>query len=175
MNRGIRTALVALVAGSMLAASGPATAASAPTDPPGCVDPISRVRFNATVVGTSGDDVFWVQPGAVVATFGGDDSVFTEQVGAGGRIIACLGDGADYFGPSMLGNMSPGTFAVRGEGGRDILTGGTGNDYLLGGSGSDIHLGGPGRDSGDAGTGADLCDIEVDLGAEPCEFWGVLP
>jgi hypothetical protein len=154
--------------GATVITGGPATAKAA--DPPAtCTDPRTNVTFSATVVGTDGPDLFWARPGDVIVTRGGDDSVFSDF--AGPNAIVCLGDGADYFGPSTLGNVVQGGFGVRGENGRDVMIGGSGDDYLVGGEGSDIHLGGPGHDRGDAGPGVDLCDLEVDV-TSTCEFWG---
>ena len=155
--------------------SGGATAATPTGQPtkiqpaagPTCTDPRSNVTRNATVVGTSGPDVIWARAGDVIATLAGDDTVFSDQ--AGPDVLVCLGDGADFFGPSAVAGPVAGGFAVLGEGGRDMLMGGDGADYLVGGAGADIHYGGSGTDIGDPGPDIDVCSVEVDV-TGTCEY-----
>jgi Ca2+-binding RTX toxin-like protein len=130
-----------------------------------CTDPRTGVTFNATIIGTEGPDVIWATAGSVVATLGGDDTVYSDF--AGPNVVACLGDGADSFWPSVLGNVVQGSFGVRGGNGRDVLMGGSGNDYLIGDAGNDALIGGPGTDIGDGGLDVDQSDVESRLS---CEF-----
>lgn len=75
--------------------------------------------FEATIVGTPGDDVLVGTPGRdVIVGLGGDDII---RAGRGSDFV-CAGDGEDR---------------VRGGGGNDWLDGGSGYDLLVGGSGAD--------------------------------------
>ena len=83
---------------------------------------------DATVVGTSGDDVLHGTAGADVIVAGGGD----DKVKAGdGRDLVCGGDGDD----KLIGGA--GGDQLLGEGGNDKLVGGPGKDRLVGGPGKD--------------------------------------
>ncbi|WP_433261151.1 hypothetical protein ACQPZF_26045 [Actinosynnema sp. CS-041913] len=161
----VATLLVGALAtvGAMVTAVGPATAA--PTTSYTCNDPLTGVDFLASWTGTGASDIIWAQPGSVLVSLGGDDSVYSEI--AGPTAIACLGNGADTFGNSDLQQSSVGYFRVRGEDGNDNITGGNGNDVLVGGKDNDTLVGGPGQDRVDGGPGVDRCDAEIETN---CEF-----
>lgn len=171
MNRSVRTVLAgafagALAAGTALLGAAPAGAEPKPAPAPlTCTDPRTGVALNATIVGTPGDDIIWATPGSVVKALGGDDIVFTDDIGT--RAVICLDGGADWSGPSDPANVSVGAFSITGGAGPDSITGGTGNDMLLGEEGNDSLTGGPGMDTADGGDGADRCDAESEM---YCEF-----
>ncbi len=91
----------------------------------------------ATIVGTSGDDVIQGTDGAdVVVAFQGDDKV----LGAGGDDLICGNRGEDL---------------IRGQAGDDRLYGGHGADRLDGGAGTDLLVGGAQADHLIGGEGPD--------------------
>jgi Ca2+-binding RTX toxin-like protein len=86
----------------------------------------------ATILGTSGNDVIYGTSGNdVIVTFGGDDTIYA---GAGNDVVCADGVG-------QVGNDR-----IFGQDGDDSLHGGMGNDYQVGGPGADASYGGPGDD-----------------------------
>lgn len=166
MARSHSTRLLPLFSGigliATLALAAPAGATSAP--PVTCNDPVTGVTFNASTIGSPGDDIIWAKPGDVVAALGGNDIVFTDDVSS--RAIVCLGEGADWLGTSD--ELSPrGGLRIRGGGGPDTIFGGDGNDTILGEGGNDLIVGGKGTDSADGGADVDKCDADTEAN---CEF-----
>lgn len=140
-------ALVAFGAG-LTAVAGPASA-----------DELTCFGQTVTIVGTGDSDVIDLtgNPGQVVATLGGDDTV----VGSSGDDVVCLGDGADRLegnGGDDRADGGDGKDAMFGGDGTDTLFGGPGNDTLGGGSGNDTLAGDPGNDSLVGGKGNDVLD-----------------
>lgn len=95
-------------------------------------------RFDATIVGTSGDDLLEGTPGRdVIVGLDGDDSI----MGHGGNDLICGGPGDDL---------------IDGGSGTDRIYGNDGDDEIYGGVGADKLMGGPGLDMLDGGGGSDL-------------------
>lgn len=151
---------------------------------------VPLVRFcqgqQATVVGTSGDDILVGTSGRDVFFGGlGDDQI----VGLGGDDLICGGGGDDNInagqgndvviagngddvvrgrrGNDQINggggdddiNGNAGDDAVQGANGVDLLRGGQGNDILRGGNGGDTLLGGAGTDQVFGDRGIDRCPI----------------
>lgn len=104
----------------------------------------------ATIVGTSGDDVI-VGTAAfdVIVGLGGDD----EIDGRGGIDRICGNAGDDV----LVGNG--GKDQLHGGADSDVLLGGGSQDRLFGGSGDDTLIGGVGSELYDGGGGADFVDF----------------
>lgn len=93
----------------------------------------------ATLVGTSGNDVLTGTSGKdVVVALGGNDVVTS----LGGNDVVCAGAGRDKV------NAGGGKDRLLGQGGNDRLRGAGGKDNLRGGGGTDRCHGGPGVDRG---------------------------
>ncbi len=104
--------------------------------------------FNATIVGTAGNDnLLGTAGGDVIIGLAGDDRIS----GGGGNDVVCAGTGIDV---------------VVGGAGADVVLGGEGNDFLTGTDGDDATFGESGDDSLDGGNGTDLADGWV--GADRC-------
>lgn len=100
-----------------------------------------------TLVGRSGDDLFYGGAGDdILAGGGGNDQLF----GGTGNDFLNGGSGNDW----LIGGF--GNDEIYGGAGDDSLSGGEGNDMLYGGRGDDIVSGGNGRDQLWGGKGADL-------------------
>lgn len=92
---------------------------------------------DATIIGTTGNDVIEGTDGAdVIVTGPGKDKVKA----GGGKDLVCGGDDRDK---------------LTGGGAKDLLKGSQGNDRLDGGGGNDRPTGGPGNDRVDGGPGRD--------------------
>jgi uncharacterized repeat protein (TIGR01451 family) len=110
---------------------------------------------DATIVGTSGDDVLAGTKGRdVVLARGGDDEILSAE----GNDLICAGRGADVV------KAGDGRDVMRGAGGKDRMAGQAGNDKvrgqargdrLRGGAGDDLLAGGPGDDRCRGGSGTD--------------------
>ena len=143
----------------------------------------------ATIVGTSNDDVLTGTDEAdVIAALGGDDVVY----GLAGADVICGshghdrligGDGADRIfafngsdrveggpGPDLIFG-GRGADTLLGDAGRDVLKGGPGFDTLIGGAQRDTLLGGLHRDQLFGGTELDTCYSPGDQLSE-CERGG---
>ncbi len=104
--------------------------------------------FNATVVGTAGnDDLAGTGGRDVILGLGGDDRI----AGGGGDDVVCAGTGVDQ---------------VSGGAGADVLLGGEANDFLSGTDNDDALFGEGGDDALSGGTGTDLADGWV--GSDRC-------
>jgi Ca2+-binding RTX toxin-like protein len=121
----------------------------------------------ATLVGTSGDDVLVGTAGAdVIAGLEGNDILRGEA----GNDLICAGPGGDVAKggggkDAILGQED--NDRLGGQGARDLLNGGTGKDRASGGGGSDLIRGkggndrlsgGPGNDGLRGGAGRDSCN-----------------
>jgi Ca2+-binding RTX toxin-like protein len=96
--------------------------------------------FNATIIGTAGDDnIEGTRNPEVILALGGNDRI----AAAGGNDIVCAGTGID--------RVSGGT-------GVDIVLGGDGVDIITGDDGDDAVFGEVGNDTLDGGVGSDLLD-----------------
>jgi uncharacterized repeat protein (TIGR01451 family) len=110
---------------------------------------------DATIVGTSGDDVLiGTAKRDVILARGGADEIH----GADGNDLICAARGADTV------KAGDGRDVMRGAGGRDRLSGQGGDDQvrgqsrgdrLRGGAGDDLLSGGPGEDRCRGGSGTD--------------------
>jgi Ca2+-binding RTX toxin-like protein len=90
----------------------------------------------------------------------GPGSQYVVVRGCRATVHAGAGDDVVRHHPSAFpcgGAVAARAFTAYGEGGDDILTGGTGDDRLMGGPGRDTAKGGPGRD---------VCSAEVRIGCE---------
>ncbi len=136
MNKGFALGVAVAMMAAVLA-TGPA-ASAAPTAWCG--------GKQATIVGTTGNDVLTGTPGNdVIQAFGGNDVVY----GKGGDDIICGGHGNDrLYGGDGADKIYAFKGADRLEGGKgpDTLFGGPGRDSLLGNNGADVLKGGPGID-----------------------------
>jgi Ca2+-binding RTX toxin-like protein len=102
--------------------------------------------FDATIVGTVGNDTLAGTPDRDVIFAGpGDDTV----AGAAGSDVICGGDGADVV------DGGQGDDRITGDGGVDNLRGGVENDIVFGGDGADNVRGDAGIDSLIGGPGDD--------------------
>ena len=96
--------------------------------------------FNATIIGTAGDDnIEGTRNREVILGLGGNDRI----AAAGGNDIVCAGTGIDQ---------------VSGGTGNDILLGGEGVDVITADDGDDAVFGEVGDDTLDGGVGTDLVD-----------------
>ena len=87
-----------------------------------------ELQFNATIVGTDGDDLIHGTPDSdVIHGLGGNDGIF----GLEGDDIICGGPGNDV---------------LKGDQGNDTIYGNSGKDKLMGGEGKDELMGGTGKD-----------------------------
>jgi uncharacterized repeat protein (TIGR01451 family) len=115
----------------------------------------SCAGVDATIVGTSGDDVLAGTNGRdVILARGGDDEIRSGD----GNDLICAGRGADTV------KAGDGRDVMRGAGGKDRMAGQAGNDKvrgqargdrLRGGAGDDLLSGGPGEDRCRGGSGTD--------------------
>ena len=125
--------------------------------------PAPRINLNANESSGIDDDVIMLGvEKIVVAGNGGPDTVSGEG-GAG------------------TGEPIPVPLDLKGDGGADVLTGGTGGDILRGGSGGDTLKGGQGaddliaedgisaNDSSSGGKGSDTCDSDAGDAETSCE------
>lgn len=102
----------------------------------------------ATIVGTSGDDVLIGTPGPdVIVARGGADII----QGLSGKDRICAGGGDDTVRAGLGGDW------VDGGPGDDLLGGHRGDDKLFGGRGDDSLFGHAGNDRLDGGLGTDRC------------------
>ncbi|MBU1494158.1 MAG: SpoIID/LytB domain-containing protein [Actinobacteria bacterium] len=135
-----RRLCAAALAAGMVSAALPAASASSATPRRTCFG------IEATIVGTSGNDVLvGTKKRDVIHGLGGDDVIR----GGDGNDIICGGYGNDL----IVGNQ--GDDLIRASSGDDIIRGGSGDDRVWAGSGSDRVLGGGGGDTIYGGTGAD--------------------
>jgi Ca2+-binding RTX toxin-like protein len=96
--------------------------------------------FNATIIGTAGnDDLAGTSGPDVILGLGGDDRISGE----GGNDIICSGTGLDQ---------------AAGGAGTDVVLGGADNDFLSGGDDADAVFGEVGDDALIGGNGTDLAD-----------------
>jgi Ca2+-binding RTX toxin-like protein len=110
--------------------------------------------FNATIVGTAGnDDLAGTGERDVILALGGNDRI----AAGGGDDIVCAGTGVDQ---------------VAGGTGADVLLGGEGSDFVSGGDGEDAAFGEVGDDALSGGNGTDLADGWV--GSDRCSTAEVL-
>jgi len=94
-------------------------------------------QYQATIVGTEGDDMLVGTPAQdVIVGLGGDDTIR----GLEGDDRLCGGDGIDL----VMGD--DGADFVKGGSGGDVVRGGPGNDRIMGNDGDDLLLGGSGND-----------------------------
>ena len=106
-----------------------------------------ELEFNATIVGTDGDDIIHGTPDSdVIHGLGGNDGIF----GLEGDDIICGGPGNDI----LKGDQ--GNDTIYGNSGKDKLMGGEGNDDLVGGTGKDRLFGEKGNDELSGGEGEDI-------------------
>lgn len=120
-----------------------------------------RLRPNdATLVGTSGQDVFCGLAGDdVLVGMDGDDFLFGDDCGSSLSAAADSVDGGDDTlkggegDDGLVGDVEDDTLS--GGDGDDILSGGTGDDVLNGGPDDDSLLGAAGDDELFAGAGSD--------------------
>lgn len=109
----------------------------------------------ATIIGTSGDDVLVGTSGPdVILGKAGDDTI----EGRGGDDVICGGKGQD----SLIGKAGddrirggPDADTLRGGGGADVVVGAKGPDLLVGGNGPDQLIGGGGADRSFGGKKGD--------------------
>lgn len=123
-------------------------------EPPAPASRFSIAGLDFVVRGTDGNDTIYLWSGAA------DNEVYAwvngEQSGRvvlpeGGRLIVYAGDGNDQvYATDVRTSVS-----LFGEGGHDILTGGTANDILVGGDGYDRVSGHEGNDLIIGGSGVD--------------------
>src|SRR6266545_4307847 len=124
---GIKLAMTAIATHAGPAAPGMDGGSTPSTPPPGVGS--TCAGLNATITGTSGDDVIVGTAGDdVIVGLGGNDFID----GGDGNDVICAGGGADR---DLSGLGFPGM-------GDDILWGGDGNDVLYGGNGNDVLDGG---------------------------------
>ena len=131
---------------------------------PGPIPPLCQGE-QATLIGTSGDDVLVGTGGRdVILGKGGDDTID----GRGGDDVICGGGGSDVLigkggadrlqggpeGDTLRGGA--GADVLTGAKGADVLKGGPDPDELIGGSGADRLLGGKKADTLVPGPGADV-------------------
>lgn len=111
--------------------------------------------LEATVSGTSGDDILYGTPGPdVIAAGAGRDRI----VALSGRDLICAGSGADHINAGPAADRvfaGAGADRLLGRGGPDLLVGSAGNDIIKGGRGSDRLRGGRGFDRCNGGPGRD--------------------
>lgn len=121
--------------------------------PPG---PVSTSGPNVIVQGTPGTDYIYVwtngagQPMVWIA--GQVYGAFT--LGAGGRVIVYGGEGSDY----IYATDSSAPVMIYGQGGHDVITGGSADDNIDGGAGFDRISGMAGNDTLLAGDNGALLD-----------------
>jgi len=133
--------------GFMLATTTVVAVASSPTFA-GAEEVTSCRRWEATLVGTDGDDVIDGTPGRdVIAGLGGNDVIN----GRGGGDIICGHAGDDI---------------LRGGAGGDLLFGGSGSDTLGGSRGNDRIWGNSGDDTIRGGIHSDVCVGESETNCE---------
>jgi Ca2+-binding RTX toxin-like protein len=137
--------LVAICAGAIFAAPGPASAAA-----PKCLGKPATIVARGEIRGTAGADVIVAGPRRDrIESRGGNDRI-------------CAGSGPD----SVKGGVGsdridagPGEDEVVGDNGSDTVLAGPGSDTVIGKRGNDRLLGGPGaRDFLDSGLGDDTLD-----------------
>ncbi len=157
--------------------------ANVPEDPPIVVQPpVAMVGSDLVVRGTSDADTIYLWSGATAETVyvwlnGQQSGPFV--MAAGGRVRVFAGDGNDQIfatdlrvsaslfgegGHDLITGGSASDLLDGGEGvdrlwanqGNDLLRGGAGDDYLFGREGNDILLGGEGNDYLDGFDGADI-------------------
>jgi len=132
-----------------------ATALLVTTIPSAGATAITCLGIEATIIGTSGDDVITGTTGPdVIVALGGNDYV----EGRGANDIICGGPGNDTLvgGPGHDRLLSgAGDDVLRGGARNDLLVGGPGHDRLVGGLGDDRLTGNDGNDILGGGPGAD--------------------
>ena len=180
-----RTMNISRMRNRVIAVAGSALLSVCIFAPSGAMAAVDCMGYQATIVGTAGNDTLYGNPSArdVVALLDGNDS-YTED---GSNDIICLGAGDDQLVTSngiVSGNDivqgGPGNDVIAGFAGADQLIGGDGNDQLFGNDGDDVLsgeggndylVGGPGYDnvSGNGGL-SDSC--YGDFGFMGCEIVG---
>lgn len=129
-------------------------AAAEETQPP--PGPISHAGPNLLVQGTaSADTVYlWTNHTGQQFVWLNGEQVGPITMAAGGRVIVYGGDGNDQI--FATDNALPVT--IYGQGGHDLITGGSADDIIDGGDGRDRIWAGPGNDLIFGGAGTDSID-----------------
>src|SRR5262245_62627765 len=117
------------------------------------VVPATLTNGNLYIYGTNGDDTVTVSANATSfkVTQNGQTQTFSAASVSRNQVIFFGKDGNDRFTNSTrLSTLG------YGQGGNDVIVGGSGNDYLYGGDGDDQLWGGDGNDTlyGESGKGS---------------------
>jgi len=135
------------------------------------IEDVEASRFNDTLTGNAGSNLFWAALGDD-AIDGGDGEDWVSYFYAPGAVTVDLaagtatGEGSDTL--TGIENLFGSRFddGLTGDAGPNELRAGAGDDTIAGGDGDDILVGGEGTDSLDGGNGSDTCDGETEVNCE---------